>query len=343
MLDPVDIGQAYRKRWGKRRKDRDESIVEPAGETNDDISYYGVPPVHKSHWGRPIALYFFLGGLSGAAYVVSAIAETEEGDSQRPIVRVGRYLSLVALIPGTVLLIEDLGRPSRFLNMLRVIKFRSPMSLGSWGLTVFGGFASLMAAVQAAEDGYLGDGPVASLLRRLPASEIGLVGAVPAFFVSGYTGVLLGATATPLWARNALLLGPLFIAASLSSAAAAIKTVLALTSAETKAHHDLEQMKQISMAVEAIILAAVVMRSDQVVDRMKYADHARKLAFGTVLSGMVAPIALAAFDRKQNHRFAEVAAGVLALAGGVVLRDVIVEAGNDSADDPQATFRTTAR
>ena len=180
------------------------------------------------------------------------------------------------------MLIEDLGRPSRFLNMFRVIKFRSPMSLGSWGLGVFGGFATLMAAVQAAEDGYLGDGKVADCLRGLPATEIGLVGTVPAFFVSGYTGVLLGATATPLWARNAMLLGPLFIAASLASAAAAIKTAAGLTSSDDKTAARSRADEAHCDGRRSGLLAATLKQSGQVVDRIKYRDYSSKLLAGTV-------------------------------------------------------------
>src|SRR4051812_12496931 len=100
-------------------------------------TYYGVPPIHKPHWHWLIVSYFFLGGLSGGSYVVASIADLFGHADDRETVRVGRYLALLALLPCPLLLVLDLGRPERFLHMLRVLKLRSPMSLGTWGLLSF--------------------------------------------------------------------------------------------------------------------------------------------------------------------------------------------------------------
>src|SRR5207248_7415343 len=121
------------------------------------------------------------------------------------VARRGHALSLVALLPCPLLLILDLGRPDRFLNMFRVLKLRSPMSLGSWALAAFGPFCALSALS--------------------PRRALALVGLPFALFVAGYTGVLLAATAVPLWTKNHLLLGPLFLSSSFSSAAAALRLV----------------------------------------------------------------------------------------------------------------------
>src|SRR3712207_785565 len=102
--------------------------------------YYGIPVIHKPHWKWLIIVYFFLGGIAGAAHVVAAIADLVSPRDNRTIVRIGRYVSFSALVPTPILLILDLARPRLFLNMLRIVKFRSPMSVGTWGLTVFGLF-----------------------------------------------------------------------------------------------------------------------------------------------------------------------------------------------------------
>ena len=107
--------------------------------------------------------------------------------------------------------------------MLRIFKVRSPMSVGTWTLTLFGAFCTVSALVQAAEDGLFGRrSGAARLLRALPSRSIGLAGVAPALFVGGYTGVLLAAPAVPLWTKSYLLMGPLFLASSLSTATAAI-------------------------------------------------------------------------------------------------------------------------
>src|SRR5581483_6822291 len=100
-----------------------------ATEPGETIGYYGVPPIHKAHWHWLIVTYFFMGGISAGSYVVASVAELFGGEAGRRISRAGRYVSLTFIIPSPVLLILDLKRPARFLDMLRVFKFRSPMSI----------------------------------------------------------------------------------------------------------------------------------------------------------------------------------------------------------------------
>src|SRR3712207_3210430 len=75
--------------------------------------YYGIPPIHKPHWRGLITWYFYLGGLSAGCYVVAAVAELVGRPADRPVARVGRYLSALVAIPCPVLLTLDLGRPER--------------------------------------------------------------------------------------------------------------------------------------------------------------------------------------------------------------------------------------
>jgi formate-dependent nitrite reductase membrane component NrfD len=202
---------------------------EPGRSVSDETreSYYGLPVIHGPHWHWPIVFYFVLGGLAGGSAVLAAIARLVGGHWARPVVRAGRYLAFLAVLPGPLLLIVDLGRPERFHHMLRVVKLRSPMSLGVWGLIGFSLTAFANALRQASDDGLLGrTNRLARLLRWLPDRGLAAASALPAFFLAGYTGVLLGATAVPLWARNALLLGPLFLCSALSSAAAALSLLL---------------------------------------------------------------------------------------------------------------------
>src|SRR5581483_8123899 len=100
------------------------------------VGYYGLPVLKAPVWTWEIPLYFFVGGTAGAAAVLAA-AYAMFG--QAPLVaRRARWIALAGGLLSPVLLISDLGRPERFLNMLRVFKWRSPMSMGSWILAVFG-------------------------------------------------------------------------------------------------------------------------------------------------------------------------------------------------------------
>src|SRR5690606_27448765 len=107
----------------------------------------------------------------------------------------------------------DLGRPARFVHMLRIFKPRSPMSMGSWCLTAFGGLATTAVG--------------ADLLgRRVAARRLGAAAAVAGGYLGSYTGVLLASTAVPVWARSRLLLGPIFVSTAVLTGASATRLVL---------------------------------------------------------------------------------------------------------------------
>ncbi len=108
-------------------------------------SYYGRPVVKPVPWGPGIAAYLFLGGVAGGSAVLGAGAQLTGRVALR---RNCRLAALTAVSLGAVALVEDLGRPERFVNMLRVIKLTSPMSLGSWILSAFSGGAAVAAAAE---------------------------------------------------------------------------------------------------------------------------------------------------------------------------------------------------
>lgn len=345
------MSEAFQRRWepaGRRR--RREAVnaegatdaAKPPAETPQP-GYHGVPVVHRTHWKWLIIVYFFLGGISGASYVVAAIAQLVGGPRNRSIVRTGRYISFAALLPCPVLLVLDLGRPERFYRMLRVVKFRSPMSLGTWGLSIFSLFSAGSVAIQAAEDGLLGRGRLAESVARVDSRAVGMAGTVPAFFFGGYTGVLLGATAVPLWSKNAMLLGPLFLTSAFSTAVAAIAVV------ETGRRHPdetavarLEALDRIAIAAELALLAASRIRLGEIAKPVVTGRTGNLLLYGTVGAGLIAPLALHWIDRRRKTRGLSLLGSLLVLGGGFILRYASVVGGNASADDPQATFLTTS-
>lgn len=327
----------YERRWETRRGGRSVS-------DESRTSYYNVPVIHKPHWKWLIIFYFFLGGLSSASYVIAAVAELFGGRDGRRITRVGRYLSLAALIPSPILLILDLGRPERFYMMLRVLKLRSPMSVGTWGLTIFGIFATVTALIQAAQDGLFGWFKLLNrVLLALPCTTINIVGGVFGFFVGGYTGVLLAVTAVPLWAKNHLLLGPLFLSSAMSSAAAAITLILSFvrgTSHNTMLR--LERLDTITLLAELGLIMSARANAGPVIARpIREGPLSPIFRWGVLGSGIVAPLVLqlsSMLRRRPLSRGATILSSLLTLTGGFLLRYVMVMAGRASADDPQATF-----
>ena len=160
-------------------------------------SYYGRPIVKPAVWHRDIVAYLFSGGLAAGSALLAAGGDATGRPALR---RAGRVTALGALGASGYFLVKDLGRPERFANMLRVAKPTSPMSMGSWILSVFGAAAGVSAVAEAApllpETGVLG-------LARRALPPLGTAGQYTAGAVAPalatYTAVLLADTATPSW------------------------------------------------------------------------------------------------------------------------------------------------
>jgi formate-dependent nitrite reductase membrane component NrfD len=313
--------------------------------------YYGVPPIHKPHWKWLIVSYFFLGGLSAGSSVVATAAETFGDQEDADTVRVGRYVALLALLPCPILLILDLGRPERFYTMLRVFKLRSPMSLGTWGLMVFGMLTSLSGATQAGRDGVFGGtaGPCGWgvwLLRAVPARLIGLLTAPFGFFVGGYAGVLLGATAVPIWAKNVRLLGPLFLSSAAAAGCAAISLVLALLPGRQdqrdrrEALERLHRAETVAAAGELAAYVAIHLNSGRLGAPLTDGRLGQLHLGGSLGLGIAFPIALHWIGARLGlpHRLVMILATLASLVGGFIVKYAVVMAGHESADDPVATF-----
>jgi formate-dependent nitrite reductase membrane component NrfD len=160
-----------------------------------ETGYYGIPLLKEPSWTWEIPLYFFVGGASGAAAVVGSVAHYTGAD--RKIVRDARWIAAAGSVISPALLISDLGRPKRFLNMLRVFKPQSAMSMGVWTLVGFSGGAAAAAFAQFLTDRYGASFPVRVIEQAGQAAS--LLFGLP---FSNYTGVLIGATAIPAWNEN---------------------------------------------------------------------------------------------------------------------------------------------
>ena len=345
----------YERTWDNRRKQSKQTPVDESANGARSVSdqtrasYYGVPVIHKPHWKWLIIVYFFVGGISGASYVLASIADLVGGKDAGRIVRAGRYLSLAALLPSPILLILDLGRPERFHHMLYILKLRSTMSVGTWMLTIFSGFCGLSTLIQAAEDGLLGRiGFANRLLLALPAKAIGATGSLFGFGMSGYTGILIAATAVPFWAKNYRLMGPLFLTSALSNASAAITLTLSL--ARGTSHRTLQRLEHLDMLAAIGELTLLIMARRNLgpviarpLDEGRLGNIYR---WGVLGVGITVPLALLSLTRLKPHAAPRLLAGIsaaLTLIGGFLFRYVFVMAGRASADDPQATYEFTRR
>jgi formate-dependent nitrite reductase membrane component NrfD len=164
---------------GGRRGDEKQMVPEA-----DFSSYYGRPVLKETVWGPDIPSYLFLGGLAGAS---SALAAAAQLSGHPELARASKVGAAGAISLSMVALVHDLGRPARFINMLRVVKVTSPMSVGTWILSAY-----TPLALGAAASAVTRKLPRAGLAATLPAAALG-----PA--VAAYTSVLLCDTAVPAW------------------------------------------------------------------------------------------------------------------------------------------------
>lgn len=283
-------------------------------------TYYDRPAIKEPVWTWEVPLYFYIGGAAGAAAALAAAAQTG-GDDMRGLVAKGRWIAALGGAAGTMLLIADLGRPERFLNMLRVFKSSSPLNVGSWILSATTAQAGCSVILRDA-------GGAARTLGDLAGLGSGVTG-LP---LSGYTAVLLADTAVPLWSATRRSLPFLFAASAAGSAA----SLVALT---TLNERELRAVKLFGAAGQVAELAASswVQR-----EAGRVAGVGRPLHQGPSGSLWRASKALTATSLALSllvkSRLAMVVSGALGSLGGIALRYAVFEAGKASARDPRATF-----
>ncbi len=272
------------------------------------------PIINPPVWTWEVPLYFWFGGIAAGSSFV-ALACDLAGDERSAAV--ARKVALGALGPSPVLLILDLGRPERFVNMLRIFKPRSPMSMGAWALTLFGNLAA--AAVGA---DLLG--------RRREARALGAANAVVGGYLGSYTGVLLASTAVPVWARSRLFLGPIFVCTAAATGAAACR--LALVADGLPVGHPtrraLGTVETGAMAAELTLSIINEKRLGELASGLEVGRPGKLFTFAkwAVRAGLGLRLA-----RERGGPWVHHLASVLYLAAGLAFRYAWVGAGRHSA------------
>ncbi|MEU4660421.1 NrfD/PsrC family molybdoenzyme membrane anchor subunit [Micromonospora chalcea] len=294
-----------------RRRQRGERLMVPKA---DFRSYYGLPVLNEPTWEAPdIGGYLFLGGLAGASSTLAAAAEL----TGRRRLAAGLKVGAAGALGGSLYsLIHDLGRPERFINMLRICKPTSPMSIGSWLLAGYGPLAGLSAASQVT--GRL------PRLGRLGTAGAALVG--PA--VAAYTAALIANTAVPTWHEAYRELPAVFVGSAAASAGG-----LGLLTAPTAEAGPARRAAVLGAAVELAATRRMERRLGLLAEPMRTGAGGRLLRLGRALS--VAGTVLALTGRRS--RVAGAAGGAALIAGAICTRFGIFTAGVDSSHDPKYT------
>jgi len=279
-------------------------------------SYYGRPVLKEPVWQPEIPAYFFTGGLAGASSVLSLAARIGGNET---LARRSLYLGALADLVSPALLISDLGRPERFLNMLRVFKVTSPMSVGSWILFVSGSATSTAALLE-----WAGRLKPVKYAAELVSSAVGAP-------LSVYTGTLVADTAIPVWHEARHELPFLFGASAAASAGAAAAIAVPVAEAAPA-----RRLALGGALVENVIMLAMEKRLGFVGEPYREGEAGKyaKAAKACTLGGAAL---LATLGRKS--RFAAAAGGGLVLAGEAALRWSVFKAGFQSARDPKYTVK----
>ncbi|GAA3070604.1 polysulfide reductase [Streptosporangium carneum] len=295
-------------------------------------SYYGQPIIKSPVWHEPhMPVYLYLGGLSGTASTMAAAARIAGNDRLALTARVTAALGAAA---GAGFLVAELGRPERFLNMLRVFKPTSPMSMGSWLLAVHSGLTALAAA--SALGPVLPPSPVTAVLRApavasvLPAAGDAAVMAtvLTGPLMSTYTAVLLADTAVPAWHEAHRELPFLFAGSALASAGAA--GMLATPHAQAA---PARAAAVLGAVVETVAGAVMERRLGLVGEPYRQGKAGRRMRLAralTVGGGLLAVVA-------GRSRVLTGLSGAALTAGALCTRFGLLEAGRASAADPKYT------
>ena len=285
-------------------------------------SYYGRPVLKAPVWKDDIAYYFFLGGLSAGASLLGAGADL----TGRPALRRGtRLAALGSLAAGAGFLVKDLGRPERFLNMLRVLKPTSPMSVGTWVLTAYGPAVGV-AAVSELMPRRVRRTALGRLVDGL-ARPAGLSAAALAPAVASYTAVLLSQTAVPAWNESQEEL-PFVFTASAAASAGGLGMIVAPPAEAGPARRlamygglvELAASRRLENRLGLVGEAFLTGRARQELERASRLTLAGVL--GSTLLG-------------RRSRLAAVASGAALLAGGFYERLGLLHAGTASTEDPR--------
>jgi formate-dependent nitrite reductase membrane component NrfD len=326
-LTRPDFGDA---RWSYLYKQRDTGYASVAPDPGEvaaanrrmrgaPIADIRGPFIHPPVWSWEVATYFWFGGMaSGSAFV--ALACDAAGDHRSAAI--ARKVALGAVAPAPALLIADLGRPERFLNMTRIIKPRSPMNMGSWCLIAFSGSGALAVGCD---------------LIGWPQAARGL-GALTSLFgtyLGSYTGVLLACTAVPVWSGSRVILGPAFVATATATGAAATRLTL-VASGLPNGHPTRRALGTIETASMLAELCLSAVGERRLGDAAEALRHGRPGAiFRTAKSLVVVGLSLRLIARRTGAREHDLAS-VMYLAAGLGFRLAWVYAGRASATDDAA-------
>lgn len=294
------------------------------------------PVLKAPEWNWKVSTYLFMGGIMGGLGLLALVARPNRPDERR-LRRTIRFASLALAAANPGILITHLGRPERFHHMLRIVKYKSPMSLGVWGLVLYSGAAGANVVRELAETGTF-----PPWTRHLAPTFATPLQALMGAFTAGYTGVLLSASAIPVWAAGKRHIPAASVCSGLSGACA-LASLLALFDGNDAVAPKLERLEMVAATAELYVLKDFRKKGGRYVEPLFEGACGARLQRYTILGGIALPLALNVLGElislpKPLDRMRRFAASVMTLIGGYVFRDALVESGKISALDRKSAL-----
>ena len=294
----------------------------------------------QSVWGMYIVWYLFLAGVGAGAYT-AGYAFDILGSKFRSASKVGVALAAPLVLVGTVLLILDLGQPANVVSLYLTPNPTSMIALGTIIITIF----MIIGAVHIG----LFVWPSKSLETHGKARRvIGGIGLAFALATAVYTGVLLGVVkSVPFW--NNSLLPMIFLVSALSTGIGSVvagQVVVRRGKTGEELASITESIQLMAKADMALITAEILAvffylttipgsspEAGASVNVLTTGDLSVMFWGGLIFAGLAFPLALESVGHFRTKASEEakgvilLVSGLCVLAGGVLLRYLILAAG----------------
>ncbi|MDI6813037.1 MAG: polysulfide reductase NrfD [Desulfitobacteriaceae bacterium] len=297
---------------------------------------WGAGVSHEIAWGGLIAIYLFLAGVAGGAFLTAALTDLLGKKGPSKVVRSGAYIAPVSIIIGLALLVFDLGRPFSFWKLLFNVNFGSVMSIGVFIISIFTALSVVYAYliwVSSAASGKIhfttGAAQTAASVEVRSQGlhkAVAIFGVVFAVGTATYTGFLLSAVSTNVFWSTPLLgiqgvpfLPFLFLVSALSTGLAAAM----IGAFDSK---DLTLYKKVDIVLIALELILLVVLYASVKPVFFGGNLATLFWLGVVLIGLLVPFVLTIYG-VMRHKNLVLPVSSMVVLGGVFLRYFIVYAG----------------